>query len=133
MRFRRLKGGKRRQARTTTVGSDDAKERARIVACIRDGAESSKGDAAVSTLRSLEKQSGTTLKDLIDTPDDLVVAFRRLLGLGSIPILDSIRRELLLSCVGHHPRNGRVEALLLAFDKERRSVERGLLSAAIGG
>ena len=74
-----------------------------------------------------------TLEELIDTPDDLIVAFRRLLGLGSIPLLNSIRRELLLSCVGCHPRNGRVEVLLLAFDKERRSVERGLLSAAVGG
>jgi hypothetical protein len=100
------------------------------VACIKSAAESSKGDDAKSTLRSLKEQSGMTLEELIDTPDDLVVAFRQLLGLGSIPILNSIRRELLLSCVGHYPRNGRVEALLLVVDKERRSVERGLLSAA---
>jgi len=103
------------------------------VACIKSGAEASKGADAKPTLRSLEEQSGVTLEELIDSPGDLVVAFRQLLGLGSIPLLNSIRRELLLSCVGHHPRNGRVEALLLAFDKERGSVERGLLSPLVGG
>jgi hypothetical protein len=62
-----------------------------------------------------------TLEKLIDAPDDLILALRHLLGPGSGLALYSIRRELLLSSVGHIPLNARVEWFLLALseDKER--------------
>jgi hypothetical protein len=98
-------------------------ENARIVACVRVGVQASKGDDAESTLCALEEQSGVTLEKLIDTPDELILALRHLLGAGSAPILHRIRKELLLSALGHIPANGRLEGVLLSLDKDRYSAK----------
>lgn len=60
-----------------------------------------------------------TLEKLIDAPDNLILALRRLLGPGGGLALDCIRRELILSSVGHVPRNARVEWFLLALSEDR--------------
>jgi hypothetical protein len=85
-----------------------------------------------STLHSLEERSGMTLERLVDTPDEFILALRYLVGLGSALVLDSIRRDLLLSSVGQSPLNSRVELFLLALDKDRQSVKasRGLAKHA---
>jgi hypothetical protein len=76
-----------------------------------------------STLYFLEEQSGMTLERLVDTPEGLILAFQRLLGVGSVPIFRRIRRELLLSALGQAPLNGRLEGVLLAFDKDKDSAK----------
>jgi len=93
------------------------------VGCVKEGVATSRQDDAKSTLSSLQERSGMTLEQLVDTPDDFFVALRSLFGLGTPLIVSSIRRELMLSTVGHAPLNGRIEAFLLALDKTRASVE----------
>jgi hypothetical protein len=128
----RLSGGGERQSRTSTRVARDVEERARIVACIKLGLEESEEVDPESTLHSLEERSGMTLERLVDTPDEFILALRYLVGLGSALVLDSIRRDLLLSSVGQSPLNSRVELFLLALDKDRQSVKasRGLAKHA---
>ena len=85
-------------------------------------------DVARSTLYSLQERSGMTLEKLVDTPDELLLALRHVLGVGSVLTFRSIRRELLLSYVGHHPRNGRMEEFLFALFMARESVEAGIVA-----
>jgi hypothetical protein len=99
------------------------KEKARIVACVKGGLQASRASDATSTLYALEEQSGVPLERLIDTPDELILAFRLLLGVGSVPVLHCVRTELLLSALGGVPLNGRLEGFLLAFDKDRYSAK----------
>jgi hypothetical protein len=103
---------------TSTKVADDIEDRARIVACVKRGVEAL-GEEDKSTLYFLEERSGMTLEKLVDTPDELVLALREVLGRGSVLILDSIRRELILSSVGRRPLNGRMDGLLLALDKAK--------------
>ena len=117
--FSRLKPREYCKSRTLTKVADDAEEKARIVACVKRGVEALEDDK--STLYFLEEQSGMTLERLVDTPEGLILAFRHLLGVGSVPIFRRIRKELLLSALGHAPLNGRLEGFLLAFDKDRAS------------
>jgi hypothetical protein len=113
---------------TSTRVADDVDERARIVACVKLGLEESEEVDADSTLHSLEERTGLTLERLVDTPDEFILALRHLVGLGSALILDSIRRDLLLSSVGRAPLNSRIELFVLALDKDRESAKtlRGL-------
>jgi hypothetical protein len=85
--------------------------------------QASKGEDAESTLRALEELSGMTLGKLVDTPGELILDLRHLLGAGSVPIFHRIRKELLLSALGHIPANGRLEGVLLALDKDRCSAQ----------
>jgi hypothetical protein len=74
-----------------------------------------------STLRSLQERSGMPLEMLIDSPGEFILVLRHIVGLGSALILDSIRRDLLLSSLGQAPLNGRVELFLMAIDNDRNS------------
>jgi hypothetical protein len=65
-----------------------------------------------------------TLEKLVDTPDHLIRAIRHILELESVAVLYSIRRELLLSSVGHVPLNGRVEEFLTALTNDKESIQR---------
>jgi hypothetical protein len=100
----------------------------RILACVKLGLEEADEVDAESTLDSLEERSGMTLEGLVDSPDEFILTLRHLVGLGSALVLDSIRRDLLLSTVGRAPLNGRVELFLFALDKDResRKASRGL-------
>jgi hypothetical protein len=80
-------------------------------------------DVGTWTLYLLEERSGMSLEDLVDTPDGLILALRQLFGPEGVPIFDCIRSELLLSSVGHPPRNGRVEEFLFALKKAKESAE----------
>lgn len=93
-----------------------------MVACVKRGVEAS-GEDDKDTLYSVEERSGMTLEKLVDSPDELILALRNLLGVGSVPVLDSIRRELLLSSVGHAPVNGRIEAFLLTLSEAKGFTE----------
>ena len=93
------------------------------MACVKLGMEESEEVDAESTLRSLEERSGMTLERLVDSPADFILTLRYLVGPGSALVLDSIRRDLLLSSVGSAPLNGRVEAFLMAIDEDRESVK----------
>ena len=79
-------------------------------------------DVAASTLHSLHELSGMPLEELVDTPDELILILRRLVGLGSV-VFVSIRNELLLSSVGHTPRSGQVEGFLSALTKAKESAK----------
>lgn len=80
-------------------------------------------DVAESTLYFLQERSGMTLEKLVDTPDELILALRQLLGLRSVLVFSSIRRALLLSSIGHRPRNGRLEEFLFALFEAKESVK----------
>jgi hypothetical protein len=99
------------------------------MACIKLGLEESEEVDAEPTLRSLEERSGMSLERLVDAPEEFILALRHLVGLGSVVVLESIRRDLLLSSVGRVPLNARVELFLLALDKDRESAKasRGLV------
>jgi hypothetical protein len=88
------------------------------VACVKRGVEAL-GEDDKSTLYTLEERSGMTLENLVDAPDELILALRNFLGVGSVPIFASIRRELLLSSVGRAPLNGRMDRLLLALSNAK--------------
>jgi hypothetical protein len=79
-----------------------------------------------STMYFIQERSGMTLEQLADAPDELILALRRLYGLGSGLIFSSIRKELILSAVGSHPSNGRLEEFLSALKEAKESVEAGI-------
>jgi hypothetical protein len=91
------------------------------MACIKLGLEESDEVDVESTLRSLQERSGMPLEMLIDSPGEFILVLRHIVGLGSALILDSIRRDLLLSSLGQAPLNGRVELFLMAIDNDRNS------------
>jgi hypothetical protein len=64
-----------------------------------------------------------TLKELAQTPNELILDLRRLFGPRSVLIFSSIRRELILSSVSNFPRNGRLEEFLFALGKAMESAE----------
>jgi hypothetical protein len=107
-----------RQSGTSSEASDDVEEKARLVACVKRGLEASEQDATERIFHALEERSRITLEKLIDAPDDFILALRHLLGPGSGLALSRIRRELLLSSVGHVPLNARVEWFLLALSED---------------
>jgi hypothetical protein len=74
----------------------------------------------------IQERSGMTLEQLADTPDELILALRRLFGLGSVLIFSSIQKELILSSVDNHPRDGRLEGFLFALKEAKKSVEAGI-------
>jgi hypothetical protein len=117
--FLRLKGGVASQVDTSTQVEDDDDERVRVVACVKRGVASSKKDDTEATLLSLQGLSGMNLEKLVDTPDELLVALGHLFGPGSALVFGSVRSELLLSSLGHHPLNGRIEVFLMALDKAK--------------
>jgi hypothetical protein len=91
------------------------------MACVKLALDESEEVDAESTLRSLQERSGMTLERLLDYPSEFILALRYLVGPGNALILDSIRRDLLLSSVGHPLRNGRVEAFLTAMQEDKDS------------
>jgi hypothetical protein len=94
--------------------------------CVQRGLGFLGEGAGPSTIYFIQERSGMTLEQLADTPDQLILALRRLFGLGSALIFSSIRKELILSSVGNKPRNGRLEGFLFALKEARESVESGI-------
>ena len=100
----------------------DAEEKARIAGCIQRGVALFGKDFSNSTLGFIQERSGMTLQKLIESPKGLILALRHLFGPQSLLVFKSIRFELLLSAIGHYPRNGRVEAFLFALTKAKESM-----------
>jgi hypothetical protein len=117
--FRRLKGQKYRQLCTSIEAIDDMQERTRIVGCVREGVAVSGEVDPKSTLSSLQERSGMTLEQLVDTPEELLVALRGVFGVGSASIISSIRKEVILYAVGRAPLNGRIEAFLFVLERTK--------------
>jgi hypothetical protein len=94
--------------------------------CVERGLGSLGDDIGPSTLYFLLERSGMTREELADIPDEPILDLRSLFGLRSALIFSSIRKELILSSVGNHPRNGRLEEFLFALKKAKESVEAGI-------